>query len=94
VRAAKTKPCRPVTAEERRIILQLSGCRFLPGTWDKRVVAALVGALAASDRQDDPLEITEAQAAILPRLAHRYRRQINPRKWGRDGRERSGEEWS
>lgn len=52
--------------QQRRWLDQLSGCTFLPGSWDKRFVRDLAG----TDR-----ELTAKQAAAIERLAYKYRRQ-------------------
>lgn len=59
-------------AEELAVLARrLSGCRFLPGSWDKRF-AHDMAALASAE----PIAFTERQAESLRRLAHRYRKQL------------------
>jgi hypothetical protein len=79
--AAKPKPApkapkkpttrRPMTPGERSDALALGMCRFAPATFDKRFARDL----RARAQDKEPL-ITDAQAVVLARLAHRYRKQI------------------
>ena len=81
-------PCRPATAEDRQCIEQLRRVTFGPGTPDKRFARQMSAALDTSIGENEPLEITERQAAYLKTLVHRYRRQVYPKKWGSNGKER------
>jgi hypothetical protein len=54
------------------LIRQLSRCKFLPGSWDKRFVRDL----AARLHPGETLELTDNQRAQLDRLAHSYRKQL------------------
>lgn len=71
----RSKPVwREFTADERKMALALGGCTFSVGSFDKRF-ARDVSARAAA-----PLgKISERQAALLPRMVYRYRRQIAPK---------------
>jgi hypothetical protein len=60
-----------MTEEEITTILRLSACSFSPASWDKKFVRDMTHEAS----QLNPL-ITEKQAAQLPRLAHRYRKQL------------------
>jgi hypothetical protein len=70
-KASTTGPRRLMTEAEITTILRLSECSFSPGSWDKRFVHDMVHEAS----QLNPL-ITEKQAAQLPRLAQRYRKQL------------------
>lgn len=70
-KASTTGPRRLMTEEEIETILALSACTFLPGSWDKRFVQDMTHEAS----QLNPL-ITEKQAQQLPRLRHRYRKQL------------------
>lgn len=59
-------PRRPPTIYEKRALLVLAPCRFPPASFDKRFVRGLAGADS----------ITDGEAAQLPRLLTRYRKQI------------------
>lgn len=69
--ASTTGPRRLMTEEEITTILQLSECRFSPGSWDKRFVRDMTHEAS----QLNPL-ITEKQAEQLPRLRQKYRKQL------------------
>jgi hypothetical protein len=88
MKTAKKVPCRPVTHQEEIAIYQLAQVRYVPGSWDKKFAMSMYGALKASRRKGEALEITEDQAEQFIRMLHRYRRQVEPKKWGRDGKER------
>lgn len=62
-----------MTDLERTQADSLSGCTFLPGSWDKRFVRDM----AAIARDRPTQSITEKQAAWLDELGHRYRKQLN-----------------
>lgn len=61
-----------MTDEQRRLILRLSKCTFLPGSYEKRFVRSMA-ALANSKGET---ELSEKQAAFLAKVGHRYRRQL------------------
>lgn len=69
-----------MTDEQRRLILRLSRCTFLPGSYEKRFVRSMV-ALAHS--KDNP-DLTEKQAAFLARVSQRYRRQLAECRAGKE----------
>ncbi len=79
-KASTTGPRRLMTEAEISTILRLSECRFSPGSWDKRFVRDMQHEAS----QLNPL-ITERQAEQLPRLAHRYRKQLAAQKEPRRG---------
>lgn len=62
---------RPMTDDEQRMAEALGECRFGTGTFDKRFARGMHG-LA---RQVPPI-ISEKEAALLPTMVIRYRRQI------------------
>lgn len=70
-KASTTGPRRAMTEAEISLILRLNGCRFSPGSWDKRFVRDMVGEAS----EVVPL-VTERQAEQLPRLEKRYRKQL------------------
>jgi len=61
-----------MTTEQIEKAKQLSRCRFLPGSFDKRF-ARDMGSIA-ENKPDH--ELTEKQSAYLDKLAYKYRRQI------------------
>lgn len=70
-KASTTGPRRLMTEGEISLILKLSACSFAPASWDKRFVRDMVHEAS----QLNPL-ITEKQAEQLPRLEHKYRKQL------------------
>ena len=69
----------PITEHEREMILALSGCTFLPGSFDKRFVRSLYHYETYPTRDgkiETVDEISEKQRYWLNQLAHKYRRQI------------------
>jgi hypothetical protein len=82
-------PCRPATDEERQIIDRLRRVTFVPFTPDKRFARQISTALDVSNGNNEPLEITDGRAKYLQKLVQRYRRQVYPKKWGSNGKERS-----
>lgn len=63
------KPRHPATDIERQMLDDLAHCTFQVASWDKRFVRNIVSAV----RFD--IGITEKQAALIPTLHYRYRRQ-------------------
>lgn len=55
-----------LTEREMKAIKALNGCRFLPGSYDKRFVRSMQGGEL----------ISEKQAAFLRLVFYRYRRQL------------------
>lgn len=62
---------RAMTVGEELMALALGGCRFSPGTFDKRFARDV-----AWQATQEPKQITEKQAALLRKMITRYRRQI------------------
>ncbi len=69
-----------ITPEQREKLEQLSQCRFLPGSWDKRFVRDLNTSLAVCEASGSAMAISLTQAEQIDRLYHRYRRQIKPKR--------------
>jgi hypothetical protein len=88
MKTAVKVPCRPSSDEERQIIEQLKHVTMMPGTADKRFARQMAAALDVSIGNSEPLEITDGQGVYLKKLVHRYRRQVYPKKWGSNGKER------
>jgi hypothetical protein len=88
MKTAKKVPCQAVSHQEEIAIYQLGQVPYTPGSWDKKFAMSMYGALEASRRNGEALEITERQAEQLIRMSHLYRRQIEPKKWERNGKER------
>lgn len=62
---------RPMTPEEVRMATCLGGCRFTPGSFDKRFARTM----AEKARQAAPL-VSAGQAALIRDKVRRYRRQL------------------
>lgn len=62
---------RPMTTDEQKICLALGGCRFLPGTFDKRLANSLHSQAATVQL------ITESQSEWMYRLLYKYRNQLS-----------------
>ena len=57
-----------MTDEQRKMVDELAGCTFIPGSYHKRFVRDMITRL---DK-----DLTEKQAAFLVKLRVKYRRQI------------------
>lgn len=71
----KTPERRAMTADELAMAFELRRCSFTPGSFDKRFSNGLYLDLSGAIPMG---KITERQAALLPKLVTRYRRQIRP----------------
>lgn len=58
-----------MTDEQRKMVDELAGCTFIPGSYQKRFVRDMISRL---DK-----DLTEKQAAFLAKLRVKYRRQID-----------------
>lgn len=56
-----------MTEQQRKMVSALAGCRFLPGSFEKRFVRSLV------DREGP---LTSMQEKRLRQVAHSYRKQV------------------
>lgn len=68
---------RPTTDKEKRAIMRLAHCSFLPGSWDKRFIKSLykladppIKGIVAVD------EISEKQSYWINHMIHRYHKQL------------------
>jgi hypothetical protein len=66
----------PITAEHADKLRKLARCSLLPGSWDKRFIKDLHGSLIDGDGTGEVLMISDRQAEMIDKLAHKYRRQI------------------
>lgn len=65
-----------MTIEERNAIRLLSGCTFLPASYDKRFVRSMVEMLKAElAHEENRVVLSERQHTVLIEKVHRYRRQ-------------------
>lgn len=58
---------------EKRAVICLHGCTFLPGSWDKRFVRSLYSQLESEPNKS----LTLKQQKHLRQLHHRYRNQLS-----------------
>lgn len=71
---------RDATPLEREAMLALARCRYAPATASKRFARSMASQLAVPVGAPHPAQITEAQAGLLWKNCHHYRKQIaNPR---------------
>jgi hypothetical protein len=63
----------PLTSVDKTALTLLSGCRFLPGSFDKRFARDIDGQVSAAGPH---ASLTPKQYWCLWRMVHRYRRQI------------------
>jgi uncharacterized protein (TIGR02996 family) len=63
---------------DRMAAVALEGCTMLPRSWDKRFLRSVIQPVACEAVN----ELSPKQRKMLWRLAHKYRRQIEPRNDG------------
>lgn len=71
---SEPKSRRPMTDDERAIADALRGVTFQPASFDKRFARSMIAEAA-----EPATGITEPQAVLLRKFAHRYRRQLPKR---------------
>jgi hypothetical protein len=74
-KVSKGPEYRRMTADEHALALELDGCSFTPGSFDKRFARNLGGEARSPTGEGS---ITERQAGLLLKMVTRYRRQIRP----------------
>lgn len=69
-------PRSPISEEHAAKLRKLIRCNYCPGTWDKKFVRDVGGALIDAEERGEVFQASAAQVEQIDRLAQKYRRQI------------------